>query len=148
MRFLIQRVNHASVTVDDKEVGKTGKGLLVFVGVFEEDTEEVADKLIRKLLGLRIFADENGKTNLSLTDVKGELLIVSQFTLCADCRKGNRPSFTKAGNPDKANKLYEYILSACREKNTVTESGVFGADMRVDLSNDGPFTILLDSQEM
>ena len=120
----------------------------VFVGVFEEDTEEVADKLIRKLLGLRIFADENGKTNLSLTDVKGELLIVSQFTLCADCRKGNRPSFTKAGNPDKANKLYEYILSACREKNTVTESGVFGADMRVDLSNDGPFTILLDSQEM
>ena len=144
MRFLIQRVNHASVTVDDKEVGKIGKGLLVFVGVFEEDTEEVADKLIRKLLGLRIFADEN----LSLTDVKGELLIVSQFTLCADCRKGNRPSFTKAGNPDKANKLYEYILSACREKNTVTESGVFGADMRVDLSNDGPFTILLDSQEM
>ena len=148
MRFLIQRVHHASVTVDDKEVGKIGKGLLVFVGVFEEDTEEVADKLIRKLLGLRIFADENGKTNLSLTDVKGELLIVSQFTLCADCRKGNRPSFTKAGNPDKANKLYEYILSACREKNTVTESGVFGADMRVDLSNDGPFTILLDSQEM
>lgn len=148
MRFLIQRVNHASVTVDDIEVGKIGKGLLVFVGVFEEDTEEVADKLIRKLLGLRIFADENGKTNLSLTDVKGELLIVSQFTLCADCRKGNRPSFTKAGNPDKANKLYEYILSACREKNTVTESGVFGADMRVDLSNDGPFTILLDSQEM
>lgn len=148
MRFLIQRVNHASVTVDDKEVRKIGKGLLVFVGVFEEDTEEVADKLIRKLLGLRIFADENGKTNLSLTDVKGELLIVSQFTLCADCRKGNRPSFTKAGNPDKANKLYEYILSACREKNTVTESGVFGADMRVDLSNDGPFTILLDSQEM
>ena len=144
MRFLIQRVNHASVTVDDKEVGKIGKGLLVFVGVFEEDTEEVADKLIRKLLGLRIFADEN----LSLTDVKGELLIVSQFTLCADCRKGNRPSFTKAGNPDKANKLYEYILSACREKNTVTESGVFGADMRVDLSNDGPFTILLDSHEM
>ena len=99
MRFLIQRVNHASVTVDDKEVGKIGKGLLVFVGVFEEDTEEVADKLIRKLLGLRIFADENGKTNLSLTDVKGELLIVSQFTLCADCRKGNRPSFTKAGTP-------------------------------------------------
>lgn len=148
MRFLIQRVKHASVTVDDKEVGKIGKGLLVFVGVFEEDTEEVADKLIRKLLGLRIFADENGKTNLSLTDVKGELLIVSQFTLCADCRKGNRPSFTKAGNPDKANKLYEYILSACREKNTVTESGVFGADMRVDLSNDGPFTILLDSHEM
>ena len=148
MRFLIQRVNHASVTVDDKEVGKIEKGLLVFVGVFEEDTEEVADKLIRKLLGLRIFADENGKTNLSLTDVKGELLIVSQFTLCADCKKGNRPSFTKAGNPDKANELYEYILSACREKNTVTESGVFGADMRVDLSNDGPFTILLDSHEM
>ena len=113
-----------------------------------EDTEEVADKLIRKLLGLRIFADENGKTNLSLTDVNGELLIVSQFTLCADCKKGNRPSFTKAGNPEKANALYEYVLSACREKIAVTESGVFGADMRVDLSNDGPFTILFDSCEM
>lgn len=148
MRFLIQRVNHARVTVDDKEVGKIGKGLLVFVGVFEEDTEEVADKLIRKLLGLRIFADENGKTNLSLTDVNGELLIVSQFTLCADCKKGNRPSFTKAGNPEKANALYEYVLSACREKIAVTESGIFGADMRVDLSNDGPFTILFDSCEM
>ena len=144
MRFLIQRVNHASVTVDDKKVGKIGKGLLVFVGVFEEDTEEVADKLIRKLLGLRIFADEN----LSLTDVNGELLIVSQFTLCADCKKGNRPSFTKAGNPEKANALYEYVLSACREKIAVTESGIFGADMRVDLSNDGPFTILFDSREM
>jgi D-tyrosyl-tRNA(Tyr) deacylase len=137
MRFLIQRVNHASVTVDDKKVGKIGKGLLVFVGVFEEDTEEVADKLIRKLLGLRIF-----------TDVNGELLIVSQFTLCADCKKGNRPSFTKAGNPEKANALYEYVLSACREKIAVTESGIFGADMRVDLSNDGPFTILFDSREM
>ena len=110
MRFLIQRVNHTSVTVDDKEVGKIGKGLLVFVGVFEEDTEEVADKLIRKLLGLRIFADENGKTNLSLTDVNGELLIVSQFTLCADCKKGNRPSFTKAGNPEKANALSPVCL--------------------------------------
>ena len=119
MRFLIQRVNHASVTVDDKEVGKIGKGLLVFVGVFEEDT-----------------------------DVNGELLIVSQFTLCADCKKGNRPSFTKAGNPEKANALYEYVLSACREKIAVTESGIFGADMRVDLSNDGPFTILFDSREM
>ena len=121
---------------------------MVFVGVFEEDTEEVADKLIRKLLGLRIFADENGKTNLSLTDVNGELLIVSQFTLCADCKKGNRPSFTKAGNPEKANALYEYVLSACRKKIAVTESGIFGADMRVDLSNDGPFTILFDSREM
>ena len=148
MRFLIQRVNHASVTVDDKEVGKIGKGLLVFVGVFEEDTEEVADKLIRKLLGLRIFADENGKTNLDINSVNGQLLIVSQFTLCADCRKGNRPSFTGAGAPDMANEMYEYIIERCREFVPVVEHGEFGADMKVDLSNDGPFTILLDSNEL
>ena len=148
MRFLIQRVNHASVTVDDKEVGKIGKGLLVFVGVFEEDTEEVADKLIRKLLGLRIFADENGKTNLSLTDVKGELLIVSQFTLCADCRKGNRPSFTNAGKPDMAKQMYEYIIDQCKKEIPVVEQGIFGADMKISLLNDGPFTIILDSAEI
>ena len=148
MRFLIQRVNHASVTVDDKEVGKIGKGLLVFVGVFEEDTEEVADKLIRKLLGLRIFADENGKTNLSLTDVKGELLIVSQFTLCADCRKGNRPSFTNAGKPDIAKQMYEYIIDQCKKEIPVVEQGIFGADMKISLLNDGPFTIILDSAEI
>ena len=145
MRFLIQRVNHASVTVDDKEVGKIGKGLLVFVGVFEEDTEEVADKLIRKLLGLRIFADENGKTNLSLTDVKGELLIVSQFTLCADCRKGNRPSFSYAGKPAIAEPLYMYFNEYLRKIGIHVEEGIFGADMKVDLLNDGPVTIILDS---
>ena len=148
MRFLIQRVNHASVTVDDKEVGEIGKGLLVFVGVFEEDTEEVADKLIRKLLGLRIFADENGKTNLDINSVNGQLLIVSQFTLCADCRKGNRPSFTGAGAPDMANEMYEYIIERCREFVPVVEHGEFGADMKVSLVNDGPFTILLDSEEI
>ena len=145
MRFLIQRVNHASVTVDDKEVGKIGKGLLVFVGVFEEDTEEVADKLIRKLLGLRIFADENGKTNLSLTDVKGELLIVSHFTLCADCRKGNRPSFSYAGKPAIAEPLYMYFNEYLRKIGIHVEEGIFGADMKVDLLNDGPVTIILDS---
>ena len=125
------------------------KGLLVFVGVFEEDTEEVADKLIRKLLGLRIFADENGKTNLSLTDVNGELLIVSQFTLCADCKKGNRPSFLQRQATLK--KQMRYMNMSCLlagKKIAVTESGIFGADMRVDLSNDGPFTILFDSREM
>ena len=148
MKFVIQRVNHASVEVDGKVIGSIQKGFLVFVGVYDSDTREIADKMINKLVKMRIFADENGKTNLSLTDVNGELLIVSQFTLCADCKKGNRPSFTKAGNPEKANALYEYVLSACREKIAVTESGIFGADMRVDLSNDGPFTILFDSREM
>ena len=148
MKFVIQRVSNASCTVEGNITGSIQKGFLVLIGISDQDTIQIADKMIKKLLGMRIFEDSDGKTNLSLHDVNGELLLISQFTLYADCRKGNRPSFTKAGNPDKANKLYEYILSACREKNTVTESGVFGADMRVDLSNDGPFTILLDSQEM
>ena len=147
MRFVVQRVTHASVTVDGNTVGKIGKGFMVLIGVAESDTRETADKLIKKLLALRIFDDENGKTNLSLADVGGELLLISQFTLYADCRKGNRPSFVKAGAPDKANELYEYIISECAQY-FHTEKGIFSADMKVELLNDGPFTIILDSEEL
>ncbi|MDD4369739.1 MAG: D-aminoacyl-tRNA deacylase [Anaerostipes sp.] len=144
MKLLVQRVTEASVTVDREVVGQIGKGLLVFVGVGENDTEEIADKYLKKLLGLRIFEDEKGKTNLSLKDVNGQLLLVSQFTLYANCKKGNRPSFIEAGNPELANQLYEYMISAAREKIHIVESGAFGADMKVSLVNDGPFTIILD----
>ena len=147
MKFVIQKVSHASVTVDDQVIGKIGKGFLVLIGVAEDDTKEIADKLIKKLLGLRIFEDADGKTNLSLRDVEVSLLLVSQFTLYADCKKGNRPSFTKAGNPTLANELYEYIIEKCRAEFPV-ETGSFGADMKVDLLNDGPFTIILDSSEI
>lgn len=147
MKFVIQKVTHASVTVDDQVIGKIGKGVLVLIGVAEDDTKEIADKLIKKLLGLRIFEDADGKTNLSLSDVGGSLLLVSQFTLYADCKKGNRPSFTKAGNPALANDLYEYIIEKCRAEFPV-ETGSFGADMKVELLNDGPFTIILDSAEI
>ena len=147
MKFVIQKVTHASVTVEGQIIGKIGKGFLVLIGIAENDTPEIADKMIKKLLGLRIFEDENGKTNLSLRDVNGQLLLVSQFTLYADCRKGNRPSFTKAGNPKLANELYEYIIIQCREQFPV-ETGSFGADMKVELLNDGPFTIILDSAEL
>ena len=147
MKFVIQKVSHASVTVDDQVIGKIGKGFLVLIGVAADDTKEIADKLIKKLLGLRIFEDADGKTNLSLRDVGGSLLLVSQFTLYADCKKGNRPSFTKAGNPTLANELYEYIIAQCRREFPV-ETGSFGADMKVDLLNDGPFTIILDSSEI
>ncbi|MDE6434024.1 MAG: D-tyrosyl-tRNA(Tyr) deacylase [Lachnospiraceae bacterium] len=148
MRFVIQRVTHASVTVEEKIAGKIGKGYLVLIGVADSDTKEIADKMIRKMLGLRIFEDENGKTNISLADVNGELLLVSQFTLYADCKKGNRPSFVKAGKPDMANEMYEYIIEKCREQVDKVETGSFGADMKVELLNDGPFTILLDSEEL
>ena len=148
MKFVIQRVNQASVEVDGKVIGSIQKGFLVFVGVYDSDTKEIADKMINKLVKMRIFADENGKTNLDINSVNGQLLIVSQFTLCADCRKGNRPSFTGAGAPDMAKEMYEYIISKCREFVPVVEHGEFGADMKVDLSNDGPFTILLDSNEL
>ena len=147
MKFVIQKVTHASVTVEDQVIGKIGKGFLVLIGVAEDDTREIADKLIRKLLGLRIFEDADGKTNLSLRDVDGSLLLVSQFTLYADCKKGNRPSFTKAGNPALANELYEYIIDKCRAEFPV-QTGSFGADMKVELLNDGPFTIILDSAEI
>ena len=145
MRFVIQRVTQSSVSVDGTVIGK---GLLVLIGVAEEDTEETADKLVRKLTGLRVFEDENGKTNLSLADVKGELLLISQFTLYANCKKGNRPSFTEAGSPQKANALYEYIIAKCRENVPIVETGSFGAEMKVSLVNDGPFTVLLDSEKI
>lgn len=148
MKFVIQRVTHASVTVDEKIVGKINKGFLVLVGVSEEDNTAIADKMVDKLTGLRIFEDENGKTNLSISDVNGEFLVVSQFTLYADCRKGNRPSFTLAGKPDKANELYEYIMNRIASKGFHVEHGIFGADMKVELLNDGPFTIVLDSTEI
>ena len=148
MRFLIQRVNHASVEVDSKVIGEIHKGCLVFIGISQEDTKELADRMIRKLLGMRIFEDENGKTNLSLDDVSGELLLISQFTLYADCKKGNRPSFIKAGNPELANSLYEYIISECQKQIPIVQKGSFGADMKISLLNDGPFTIMLDSNEI
>lgn len=148
MRFVIQRVQHAEVKVDGASTGKIDKGFLVLIGVAETDTKEIADKMIKKLLGLRIFEDAQGKTNLDLHAVNGELLLVSQFTLYADCRKGNRPSFIKAGNPELANNLYKYIISKCRESIPKVEKGIFGADMKVTLLNDGPFTILLDSEEI
>ena len=148
MRFVIQRVQHAEVKVDGEVTGRIDKGFLVLIGIAETDTKEIADKMIKKLLGLRIFEDAQGKTNLDLHAVNGELLLVSQFTLYADCRKGNRPSFVKAGNPELANGLYEYIIAKCREDIAKVEKGIFGADMKVSLLNDGPFTILLDSEEI
>lgn len=148
MRLFIQRVNHAEVNVNRETVGAIGKGLLVLVGVGKEDTREIADKYLKKLLGLRIFEDEAGKTNLSLSDVQGELLLVSQFTLYANCKKGNRPSFIEAGAPDQAEALYEYLISEAKKSVPVVEHGVFGADMKVSLENDGPFTILLDESIM
>ena len=146
MRLVIQRVLHAEVQVDGNTIGKIGKGLLVFVGAGQDDTKEIADKYLRKLLGLRIFEDENGKTNLSLKDVNGELLIVSQFTLYANCKKGNRPSFIEAGEPHMAEALYEYMIEEAKKSVPVVEHGEFGADMKVSLLNDGPFTIILDEK--
>lgn len=148
MRFVIQRVKEASVRVDDSVIGQIKKGYLVLIGVSDSDTEAVADKMIRKMTGLRIFEDENGKTNLSLADVEGSLLLVSQFTLYANCKKGNRPSFIGAGAPDKAEALYEYIIRECRKSVPDVRTGQFGAEMEVSLVNDGPFTILLDSEAL
>lgn len=148
MRAVIQRVLRAGVTVDAEVVGRIEKGFMILLGVSDEDTRETAKKLADKICKLRIFEDENGKTNLSLADVGGELLVISQFTLYADCRKGNRPSFIKAGEPEKANRLYEYFMDCCRQHVSVVERGRFGADMKVELVNDGPFTLMLDSQEL
>ena len=148
MKFVIQRVTEASVSVEGEVIGKIGKGFLVLIGVGESDTKEIADKLVKKLVGLRIFEDENGKTNLALKDVDVELLLISQFTLYANCKKGYRPSFTEAGAPDKANELYEYIIEECRKAVPSVQKGQFGADMKVSLINDGPFTILLDSEQL
>ncbi len=148
MKFVIQRVEQASVRVDEEIIGKINKGFLVLVGISNEDTKEVADKMIKKLIGMRIFSDEEGKINLDLAKVNGELLLVSQFTLYADCKKGNRPSFVNAGAPDMANELYEYIVSECRKQISRVETGFFGAHMKVELLNDGPFTIVLDSRDL
>ena len=148
MRFVIQRVSHADVKVDGNVIGEIGKGFLVLIGISNEDTEEIADKMIKKMIGLRIFQDAEGKTNLNLESVGGSLLLISQFTLYADCRKGNRPSFIYAGEPQMANALYEYIIKKCRESGIPTEQGSFGADMDVTLTNEGPFTILLDSETL
>lgn len=144
MKLVIQRVNHADVKIDGKEVGKINKGLLVLVGVASDDDEKTVEKYFNKLVKLRIFEDENGKTNLSLKDVGGELLLVSQFTLLANCKDGNRPSFIGAGSPDEAKRLYEYMVDLGKKSDIHTECGVFGADMKVSLENDGPFTIVLE----
>ena len=145
MKFVLQRVSHASVTVHEETIGRINQGYLVLIGVGKEDTRKDADRLVKKMIGLRIFSDENGKINKSLKDVNGELLLVSQFTLYADCRHGNRPGFTEAAGPDMANELYEYIIESCKKEVAVVERGEFGADMKVELLNDGPFTILLES---
>lgn len=160
MRFVIQVVNRAAVTIlpeelktdgcthDTDDTRAIGKGFAVLIGIGCEDTTGIADKMVDKLLGLRIFADENGKTNLSLADVGGSLLLVSQFTLYADCRHGNRPGFTKAAPPELAESLYRYIIDACRSRVGDVKTGEFGAYMQVSLVNNGPFTILLDSDEI
>ncbi|MGI6089147.1 MAG: D-aminoacyl-tRNA deacylase [Bilifractor porci] len=145
MKFVIQRVTRADVQVDGKVIGKIGKGFVVLIGVGPDDTKETADRYLRKLIGLRIFDDENGKTNLSLADVNGELLLISQFTLYADCRKGNRPSFINAGEPGMAKELYEYIVAEARKAVPFVQTGSFGADMKVSLVNDGPFTVILEN---
>ena len=146
MKFVIQRVKQASVKVEGSVIGEIEKGYLVLIGVSDKDTEAVADKMIKKMIGLRIFEDAEGKTNLSLADVGGSLLLVSQCTLYANCKKGNRPSFIEAGAPDKANQLYEYIIEESKKSVSVVQTGRFGAEMEVSLINDGPFTILLDSE--
>ena len=146
MKFVIQRVKQASVKVEGSVIGEIEKGYLVLIGVSDKDTEAVADKMIKKMIGLRIFEDAEGKTNLSLADVGGSLLLVSQFTLYANCKKGNRPSFIEAGAPDKANQLYKYIIEESKKSVSVVQTGRFGAEMEVSLINDGPFTILLDSE--
>ncbi len=148
MRFVIQRVTEANVSVDNKKIAQIQNGFLVLIGISRSDNIEIADKMVKKLLGLRIFEDENGKTNLDLKSVSGSLLLVSQFTLYADCKKGNRPSFINAGTPDVANELYEYIIQLCKAQVPIVETGEFGADMKVSLMNDGPFTIILDSEEI
>lgn len=148
MRFLIQRVSEAKVTVDNEVIGEIGDGFCVLIGIAETDTAEIADVLIKKMTSLRIFQDENDKTNLNIDTVGGNLLLISQFTLYADCRKGNRPSFVKAGSPEHANRLYEYIIKRCSEHFPNVQRGSFGAYMKISLVNDGPFTVMLDSDEL
>lgn len=144
MKAVIQRVINASVAVDGSIISEIGKGYLVLLGVGKEDNEQTCERIVKKLVGLRLFEDAEGKTNLSLSQVDGSLLIVSQFTLYADCRKGNRPSFTEAGSPELAQRLYEYFINLCKKEVKNVGSGVFGADMKVSLTNDGPFTVILE----
>lgn len=146
MKFVIQRVSQASVSVDNKVIGEIDKGYMVLIGIGKDDTTKEADRLVDKMLKLRIFDDADGKTNLSLADVEGSLLLISQFTLYADCRKGNRPSFINAAPPAQAENLYEYIIAKCKEQVACVQTGSFGADMMVQLTNSGPFTIILDSE--
>lgn len=148
MRFVIQVVSEGSVSIEGNTVGKIGRGYVVLIGIGKGDTTQTADKMIRKLMGLRIFPDENGKTNLSVNDVGGALLLISQFTLYADCRHGNRPGFTDAADPESAKSLYRYVLDKCSETGITVAHGEFGADMKVSLVNEGPFTIILDSQDL
>jgi len=148
MKFVIQRVTQAEVIIEEKVVGSIDQGFVVLIGVSNSDTKEIADKMIKKLVNLRIFEDEQGKTNLSLADVNGELMLISQFTLYANCKKGNRPSFIDAGAPDLANSLYEYIVEGCKNFIPKVATGEFGAMMKIGLVNEGPFTIVLDSDEL
>lgn len=147
MKLLVQRVSSAQVDVDSKTVGKINNGFLALIGVTHTDTREIADYLVKKLCNLRVFKDENSKMNLSIKDVDGELLIVSQFTLYADCQHGNRPSFVNSAKPDMANELYEYFVERCRKEVKNVETGIFGADMKVSLLNDGPVTIMLEKED-
>lgn len=146
MKFVVQRVNKSQVEVEEKIVGKIDKGFMVLIGITHNDTKEIADFLVRKLINLRVFEDENGKMNLSLKDVQGSLLLISQFTLYADCTSGNRPSFTNAAKPEFANELYEYIIEECKKQIPNVQTGIFGADMQVSLVNDGPVTIILEKE--
>lgn len=148
MKLVIQRVTEAGVTIDGEMTGQIDKGLLVLVGIGKDDTREIVEKLTKKMLSLRIFEDADGKTNLDISSVDGQLLIVSQFTLYANCKKGNRPSFVDAAAPDFANELYEYMIKLCRQKIEKVQTGRFGADMKVSMINDGPFTIILDSRDI
>ncbi|MEG0291689.1 MAG: D-aminoacyl-tRNA deacylase [Anaerovoracaceae bacterium] len=148
MKLVIQRVKEASVSVDGEVIGAINRGFLVLIGIGKTDTKEIADKYIKKMVGLRIFEDEEGKTNLSLNDVNGEVLLISQFTLYANCKKGNRPSFIDAGLPDEAEELYNYMVNKTKEVLPIVETGSFGAEMKVSLVNDGPFTIILDEAIM
>ena len=147
MKIVLQRVKHAQVNIDNNTAGKINEGLLLFIGIGNNDNESIADRLVKKVCNLRIFEDENQKMNKSIKDIGGELLVVSQFTLYADCKNGNRPSFTNACEPKKANEIYEYFKSKCMEEVKIVESGVFGADMKIELLNDGPVTIILEEEQ-
>ena len=144
MKLLVQRVKNAEVKVDGEVVGKINQGLLAFLGVCDSDTEETADYIVKKLVNLRIFCDENDKMNLSVKNIGGEILIISQFTLYADCTSGNRPSFVNAGKSEYAEKMYKYVINKCKESVEKVEEGIFGADMKVSLLNDGPVTIMIE----